>query len=346
MFKKILSVMLVALMIVSVGAVAVSAADVADVTVAADTSSSEVAAEENSDVAAAANTITFEQPDSWKNVKAMYCHVWMCVDDKSVKWPSWKSKAEKMTDNGDGTWTFDVSKLGANAIDPNKGAAYAVIFAADTGMQTYNLVFGADCIGDTAYVTGNTFENPEDSAKSCTEALWRSGKYGPEKKILSTGNDIVGTVTPAGATDATLMANWIKTFYADATKTPNVPSLLTKLNVTGQQVYDELVVITANDSEEDRNKILNGAAPLLGVEIKDASNPAASSSGTGSSNGGSSNGGSNNGGSGSTGSGSGSSGSGSTGSVSSGQDSTILFVLGGLMLAAAAVMFVTSKKRD
>lgn len=333
MFKKILSVMLVALMIVSVGAVAVSAADVADVTVAADTSSSEVAAEENLDVAAAANTITFEQPDSWKNVKAMYCHVWMCVDDGSVKWPAWKSKAEKMTDNGDGTWTFDVSKLGANAIDPNKGAAYAVIFAADTGMQTYNLVFGSDCIGDTAYVTGNTFENPEDSNKTCTEALWRSGKYGPEKKILSTGNDIVGTVTPAGATDATLMANWMKTFYADETKTPNVPSLLTKLNVTGQQVYDELVNITASTEAEDRTKILKGSAALLGVEYKEPTAGGSSSSG-GSNNGGSSNGGSSNGG------------SGSTGAVSSGQDSTILFVLGGLMLAAAAVMFVTSKKRD
>jgi len=54
-------------------------------------------------------------------------------------------------------------------------------------------------------------------------------------------------------------------------------------------------------------------------------------------------------GSGSTGSGS--TGSGSTGStgngtVSSGQDSTIFFVFGGLMLAAAGVMFLARKKRE
>ena len=243
--------MLVALTIISMGAIAVSAADVADVT---------VAAEESSEVAAAANTITFEQPSDWKNVKVMYCHIWMCIDDGSVKWPSWKSKAEKMTNNGDGTWTYDVSKLGAGAIDANKGGAYAVIFAADTGMQTYNLVFGADCLGDKAYATGNKFENPEDSAKTCIEAAWRSGKYGAEKKILSTGNDVVGSVTPAGATDATLMANWMKTFYADTTKTPNVPSLLKKLNVTGQQVYDELVKITESTEASERNKILNDSA--------------------------------------------------------------------------------------
>lgn len=331
MFKKIISLMLVALTIISIGVVAVTAAETTDVTVSAD---------ESSEVAAAANTLTFEVPKDWKNYKQVYCHVWMCIDDGTVKWPSWKSKAEKMTDNGDGTWSYDVSKLGANAIDPNKGGAYAVIFVTDTNMQTYNLVLGADCIGDTAYVTGNTFENPEDSNKSCTEAVWKSGKYGPEKKILSTGNDVVGSTTPAGATDATLMANWMKTFYADTTKTPNVPSLLTKLNVTGQAVYDELVNITSSLDASERNTILNESAKLLGVEIKDSKNPAASSSGTGSSsNGGSSNGGSTNGGS-SNG------GSGSTGSVDSGEDSTILFVLGGLMLAAAAVMFVTSKKRD
>ncbi len=338
MFKKIISLMLVALTIISIGAIAVSAAETTDVTVSAD---------ESSDVAAAANTITFEQPSDWKNVKAMYCHVWMCIDDGSVKWPAWKSKAEKMTNNGDGTWTYDVSKLGANAIDPNKGGAYAVIFAADTGMQTYNLVFGADCLGDTAYATGTKFENPEDSAKTCIEAAWKSGKYGPEKKILSTGNDVVGTTTPAGASDATLMANWMKTFYADATKTPNVPSLLKKLNVTGQQVYDELVNITASSDAADRNKILNESAKLLGVTVSNPKDPAASSSNGGSSNSGSgsSNSGSSNNG-GSTSTGSGSTGTGTNGSVDSGQDSTILFVLGGLMFAAAAVMFVTNKKRD
>lgn len=357
MFKKIISLMVAVLMIASCAVVAVSAADVTEETVAADESSSVVSAdegssvvsaEESSEVSAASDVIKFEQPSDWKNVKSMYAHIYMCIDDGSVKWHGWKSKSEKMTDNGDGTWSYDLSKLpnGAATIDPSKGAAYAVVFAADTGMQTYNLVMDAGCIGDTAYATGTTFENPEDSNKTCIEAKWKNSSLGPEKKILSTGNDVVGTSVPAGASDATLMANWMKTFYADTTKTGNVPSLLSKLNVTGQAVYDELINITASLDAGERAKILEGSAKLLGVEYKKGDEKKTSSSGSSSSSSSSSNGGSgsgSNGGSGSSGSGSS---NGSTGSVSSGQDSTILFVLGGVLFAAAAVMFVTRRRKD
>lgn len=358
MFKKIISLMVAVLMIASCAVVAVSAADATEETVAADESSSVVsadegssvvAADESSEVSAASDVIKFEQPSDWNNVEQMYAHIYMCIDDGSVKWPAWCTKSEKMTDNGDGTWTYDLSKLpnGAASIDPSKGAAYAVVFAAKpSGMQTYNLVLDSSCIGDTAYVTGNKFENPEDSNKTCIEAKWKNSSLGPEKKILSTGNDVVGTTVPAGASDATLMANWMKTFYADSTKTGNVPSLLSKLNVTGQAVYDELINITASNDASERAKILEGSAKLLGVEYKKGDEKKTSSSGSSSSSSSSSNGGSgsgSNGGSGSSGSGSS---NGSTGSVSSGQDSTILFVLGGVLFLAAAVMFVTRRRKD
>lgn len=58
----------------------------------------------------------------------MYCHIWMYNDDGSVAWPAWQSRLEKMTDNGDGTWSYDVSKLGENVINPEKGATYGVVF--------------------------------------------------------------------------------------------------------------------------------------------------------------------------------------------------------------------------
>ncbi|MCH5300542.1 MAG: starch-binding protein [Ruminococcus sp.] len=319
MFKKIISLMVAILIVASCAVVAVSAAEVA-----------------NEEVGAG-NTIYFEVPSDWKNYTQIYAHVYMSIDDGSVKWPSWQTRKEKMTDEGNGTWSYDLSNAGT--IDPNKGAAYTVLFSADTGVQTYNLIFGADCIGDTAYATGKTFENPEDSNKTAVEAAWKSGKYGPERKILSTGNDVVGTQAPAGTSDAKIMASWVKNFYGDATKTPNIPTLLTKLNVTGQDVYDELVKLVESDSglgDKEKTEILKTSKELLGAKDTDTN------SNNGSSNNNSSNGSSNNS---SNNSGS-NSGSGNNNSVSSGQDSTILFVLGGVMLAAVAVLFVTRKRED
>ena len=209
--------------------------------------------------------IVFEQPSDWKFVKQMYCHIWMIDDDGSVKWPSWKTKTEKMTDNGDGTWTYDVSKIGANVIDPDKGANYCVIFATDTGLQSYNLVMDAGCLGDTAYVSGYTYENPEDSNKTVQEARWINSTLGPEKKILSTGEGVVGDTLPEGVTDEMLMARWLICFYNDNTKTLFVDTLLEQLNVTGQAVYNEVVKLTEGYNNTEKESIRTTCAELLGL---------------------------------------------------------------------------------
>lgn len=338
MFKKLVSLMVAAIMIASCAVVAASAADTSDVDAAADVISSDAGADTTSETADASNTITFEQPKDWKNVKKMSAHIWMAIDDGSVEWLAWGKKAEQMKDNGDGTWSYDVSKL-PGKIEASKGAAYAVIFYADTGMQTYNLIMSADCIGDTAYATGEKVENPEDSQKTAIIAKWKNNtSCGPEKKITSTGN-VVGETVPAGASNETLLASYLKAYYADKTKTEKVPDLMKKLGVEGQAVYEELLKLT------DDAKILDASKKLLGISEKQAEEAKKNSSTTSnSSNGGSttSNGNGSNGGSSTSG---GSSNSG-TNSVSSGQDSTIFFVLGGMMVMAAAVMFVTRRKKD
>lgn len=318
--------MVAVLIVASCAVVAVSAAEVDDQTVGA------------------SNTIYFEVPSNWKNYTQIYAHVYMSIDDGSVKWPEWQTRKEKMKDEGNGTWSYDLSNAGT--IDPDKGAAYTVLFSADTGVQTYNLIFGSDCIGDTAYATGNTFENPEDSNKTAVEAVWKSGKYGPERKILSTGKDVVGSQAPAGSSDAKIMANWVKNFYGDATKTPNIPTLLDKMNVKGQDVYDELVKLVNSDSgmsDEEKTNALKTSADLLGADQNAASSNSSNSNNNSSNNGSSNNGSSNNN---SSNNSSSNSGSDNNNSVSSGQDSTILFVLGGVMFAALAVLFVTRKRKD
>lgn len=340
--------MVAVLIVASCALFAVSAAEVAE---------TQAAADDTSAASEASSKIYFQVPDNWNNVTQMWAHVYMSISDGVTKWPTWKTRSEKMTDEGNGLWSYDVKAQTGNTLDPAKGAAYTVLFVNNNDMQTYNLIFGADCLGDTAIVTGNTFENPADSNKTCIEAVWKSGKYGPEKVILSTGNDVVGKQLPEGSSDAEIMASWLQSYYGDATKTPNVPSLLKKLNVTGQQVYDALVPLVQKDSsktDDEKNELLNTAAGLLGVEIKDKENPGSSVS-SGSSNGGSSNGGSSNSGSSNSGSNGTTSNGGSNGgststdgndTVSSGQDSTIVFVLGGFMFAAAAVLFVTRKREN
>ena len=350
MFKKIVGVMVAALMVASCATVAASAAEADQAAAAADQSSIVAAADESSQVAGAeddskvsgadkSNSFNFEVPSDWKNVKVMYCHVYMCVDDGSVKWPAWKTKAEKMEDNGDGTWSYDVSKLPAGAIDPAKGASYAVVFAADTGMQTYNLLLDSNCIGDTAYVTGNSLENPADSNKTAIEARWRNSSLGPEKVITTIGN-VIGDSLPEGSSNAILMANWLKSWALDDTKTGAVPNLMTTLGVSADEVYAELVklcqqsVDNGSMTADEMNQKLAKSAELMGLDSskaeeiqKTAEKEVKNNNGSGSN-------------------GSGSSGSGSTGSVSSGQDSTVLFVLGGIMLAAAATLFVTRRRRE
>ncbi len=211
-------------------------------------------------------TIMFEQPTEWEDVEQIYCHIWAINDDGSVEWPSWKTKKEKMTDNGDGTWSYDITTIGTDVINPNKGVNYAVVFATDTGIQTYDLLFDYNCLGDTVYITGESYTGPSDSEKVLVEARWRKSILGPQKRILVNGDDVIGDTLPQGETDAKLMAEWLLNSYSEPDKTKNVDSLLDKLNVTGSEVYDQLLPLTENYENRLREYILKTCCELLHCE--------------------------------------------------------------------------------
>ena len=207
MFKKALSLIIAVMMMASVAVVGASAA------------------ETETEATADANKIYFQVPDDWNNYKTIYCHVW--ATDGSGSWPAWHSKAEKCKDEGNKLFSYDLSKTN-NEIDPAKGVGYAVIFSANTGIQTYNALMSAECIGDTLYCTGNLIENPEDDAKKAIEAALKKHtdkKIGPEKKITSSGS-VVGTALPEGSTDATLLATYLVQYLGATTKTAKLPSLM------------------------------------------------------------------------------------------------------------------------
>jgi len=349
MFKKIASLAIAATMMVGTAAITASAAEVEADTVGAEDSavvsadnSSEVGADTASETVSAGSVIKFDVKKSGWNLettKKVYAHVWKA--DGSGTWPEWQSKKEQCTyDSSTGIATYDLSKTG-NTISPSDGRVYCVIFSANTGMQTYNTIMSGSCIGDTMYCTGEQIENPEDSEKKANVAVWENNPdCGPEKKITSTGN-IVGTAFPEGENDVSLLATYLMAYYNDPAKTDLTQNLLDTLKVSPtdvisvvkQRVTDDdakvkaIIDILSKCTDPTTNKPVNKDD----LNNAQAGNPTSTGGGTGSNGG-------------STGSGS-KSGSGSS-SVKSGVETTILYVFGGLMLAAAGVAFLARKKRE
>lgn len=361
MFKKIAGLFLAAAVMCSSAAITASAAEAEDdaaVAAAADQSgevsadgSSEVSADASSEVAAG-DVIKFDiNKAGWKNVKNVFCHVWKA--DGTGTWPAWQSKKEKCKyDSSTGIATYDLSKTG-NTISKSDGKVYCVIFSSNTGMQTYNAIMSGNCIGDTLVCTGNQIENPEDSEKKAVEAKWQNNSdCGPEKKITSTGK-IVGSAFPEGESDVTLMATYLIQYYNDPAKTDLTQKLINELKVSPVDVMGAVTdrLNATNNADKDKiapavEKILSGCTdPTTGGkkvdkdQLDNAKKTGNKAAGGSSSNGSSSS--SSNGGSSSSGSG-----SSSTGAVKSGVETTIVFVMAGLMVSAAGVMFLARKKKE
>lgn len=362
MFKKIAGLFLAAAVMCSSAAITASAAEAEDdAAVAAADQSGEVSADGSSEVSAdasseveAGNVIKFDVKKSgWNNVKSVFCHVWKA--DGSGDWPAWQSKKEKCKyDSSTGIATYDLSKTG-NTISKSDGRVYCVVFSANTGMQSYNAIMNGNCIGDTLYCTGNQLENPEDSEKKANEAKWENNSdCGPEKKITSTGN-IIGSAFPEGESDVTLLATYLVAYYNDDAKTSLTQKLLDELKVSPTQVMGAVTDRLNATKNPDKDtiapaveKILAGCTdPTTGKKVDKTQLYNAKKTGNKAAGNGSNNGGSGSGsGSGNNGSGSSGSGSSSTGAVKSGVETTIVFVMAGLMVSAAGVMFLARKKKE
>lgn len=84
----------------------------------------------------------------WQNFSYISFHIW---GDNDFFF-DWGTKNQRgRDDDGDGIWTYDLEDHGVS-LDSSK--QYYVIFYADTGVQTYELVCGTACYGDTIYCDG------------------------------------------------------------------------------------------------------------------------------------------------------------------------------------------------
>ncbi len=163
----------------------------------------------NAGAAESDTKIYFEVPSFWKNFKDIRLYLYNV--DAAEAMIMWNSKKGKMTDEGNGLWSFDLSAKGYN-LDPKTN--YACIVLTNTEMQTCDLLLGSECYGDIIYCTGDDehIESPVDSNKYVYNAGWKKAdpdKYGPMLCITSIGN-VVGKALPKGKTKTGLLADFIK----------------------------------------------------------------------------------------------------------------------------------------
>jgi len=138
------------------------------------------------------------------------------------------------------------------------GWDYFVIFNDyDTGAQTYDCVFTKDAIGKTAYMTGNTVENPIDSAKTCIEIDFENVPgSGTRLQITSTGN-IIGHTKASNDDSAKTIANYIfnKMWQSDksgeecCTK-EKVSKAISAYHTTPTAVWEQFQKIEGSEAKE------------------------------------------------------------------------------------------------
>ncbi len=341
MFKRILSLALVAIFMLSIAVVATSAAQVEIADNGAE-AVAEVGAESPAETGAS-TTISFDANSTgWKNFDKIACYIWEYGGDPVIQWAADKGD---MKNAGDGIWTYDFT---AKKISLDDSKDYGVIFYSkikgSAAMQTFDLLISNECLGDTAYCTGDSVENPADSNKTSQVAVWKNkdkSVYGPIKTITSIGN-IVGDCIPPHSSAYEMFVSFIKNTLTNArTYAKNADGS----KKTDQQIIDDAAK-NLGLGKDDIEKAIKEA----GVKVdwkKDDSGAKDGSTGGSSSSGGSGSSGSSGSSSGSGGSSSssgGSSRSGSGSSSSTGQGTTVLFIMLGVMVAAAGVIIFARKK--
>lgn len=386
MFKKIASFALAATMVVGSAAITASAAETDTDAAAAADQSAAVAADDSSAVGADASSSTgsgqvfnFDVNSAgWNNVKTVFCHIYRA--DGTGTWTSWQSKAEKCSyDTSTGIATYDIKTGMSKAPDLGTLGAkneWCIMFSANTGMETYPLLLNTSCYGDTAYAPDKNkkLENNVDDAKSSVEIRWKKNSSLTAAKTITSTAKIQGSSFAEGETNETILASYLISYYNDAAKLKKVQGLVNTLNVSPVAVMTVASAKVESSVKSGATKAADGAKqisaikktltgltdPTTGKKTDDSAINGATDAGKqaadngtsidkvaqqaasdGSSSGSKSSSNSSN----SSSSGSSSSGSGSS-TVSSGQEETIFFVFGGLMLAAAGVMFLCRRKRE
>lgn len=227
MSKKFISILLSLITAVSVFSFAASADEVTD-----EPAGAEVTVEKSGD----SNTFKFNSGD-WNSEK-MYFYIWDATDPDNIMYATkngwvdsnpWGSKklAGTKVEGEDGVFeSYEVDI-------PEGHDVYVIFHDPETDAQTYNCILTPNAYGDTAYMTGNSIENPEDSEKTAIEARFENaGDCGPARVITSTGN-IVGDIIAPSVDRPLTVAQFVYKYFGTQDK------------VTGADVVTEDTVANA-----------------------------------------------------------------------------------------------------
>lgn len=203
----------------------------------------------------------------WNNFTYVRFHIWS-IDDPDFRGFDWGGKKQQGTDEGSGVWSYDLSTVGGI----KSGCQYGVIFYNSNGAQTYNLLFGAECIGKTASGNGVIYENPEDSQKTTQAAFWGGGidpeEYGPQLMVTSIGN-VVGTCVPKSTTRIDLFGDYLLTklenarTFTDKTDQELLDDTAEGLGLTIEEVEDTIKSTGVTVDWDKSKSTLEGAEPAM-----------------------------------------------------------------------------------
>ncbi len=193
--------------------------------------------------------ITFDvQSSGWEGYSRIFCHVWAYGGSGFF---DWQTKKERCTDNGDGTWSYDLASKG---ITLEEGQMYCVIFSDDNNKETYQCFMDTSCFGDTLYCDGTMTENPVDSSKKSETTYWKNAdktKYGPVLAITSIGN-VVGTACAPDTTPYDMFINFLKDTLENAREFSNksdqelISAIAAGLGLTNEQVIQAIIEADAD----------------------------------------------------------------------------------------------------
>jgi LPXTG-motif cell wall-anchored protein len=366
MFKKIFCLALALVMMMGMAAVGFSAAQVEIADVAADADAATTGADDDVATTGDGSKIYFNtEGTGWKNFSSISFHIW-AIDDDSFEGFNWNAKSEKGVDEGNGVWSYDISSKITTPMQDSK--QYCVIFYNDIGMQTYNLLMGTPCFGKTAACDGTVYENPEDSNKTAQAAFWGGGidskTYGPELKISSIGT-VVGTCCAASTSPYSMFVDFLKNTLENARTYSGkddqallddtaaalglgqdlIEKAIKEANVTVEWKKDNSKAPAESDASATKKgdgTVDDSANPSGDDSSNDntSDDDAKKSDGSGDTTGGNSGGssGGNSGGS------SSSSKSGSASNTQTGQTEDMIFIMLGVMVVAAGVIFFARKR--
>ena len=157
-----------------------------------------------------ANTIYFYAGSTdWRNYNRIT--LFLYDHESGDQLITWGSKKGNMTDEGNGIWSINLVEKGY-PLDSN--TAYGVIFTADWGAQTCDLIIGPENYGDVAYCTRQQVENSVDSNKRSGIVRWRSGAHGNPLTITAIGN-VIGDECWKGETPYSLFVHFLASTGAD-----------------------------------------------------------------------------------------------------------------------------------